>query len=335
MEEGDIGRCRPTHFCGSREELPADIGDDVKQVKLGKYRVAILEAYSRHRLAEALSDDMTKLTSTGAIAGRTAKQRQSEKESALAALETELEQASYAAEKECAAAKVTRDDAARRLTISEHHLSALLGHEDDSLAVRQPQDLSVVEVQAAFDGTIESKMYSVSERVEQGAALFTLADTSTLWAAADIRERDWQALQLTEGRSLQLTTPALPGQQLTGTVYYVGREVDPQTNAVPLVASVKNTSGLLRPGQFVRVELPICEPRNVLAVPDAAIVEHDSQAFVFVVEGEGQYRRVDVTTGIREKDWVEIIAGLNPGDRIVTRGAFYLKSELLLQGEDE
>ena len=177
-------------------------------------------------------------------------------------------------------------------------------------------------------------MLSASERVEQNAAILVLADTSSLWVAANIREREWQAIELTEGQALRVTTPAFPDREFEAAVHYIGREVDRQTNAVPLIANIGNRSGMLRPGQFVRVDLPIGEQRTALAVPQTAIVHHDGVSFVFVAEGEASFRPVEVQTGIQSDGWIEVQSGLALGDPIVTGGAFYLKSELLLEAEE-
>jgi cobalt-zinc-cadmium efflux system membrane fusion protein len=100
------------------------------------------------------------------------------------------------------------------------------------------------------------------------------------------------------------------------------------------VAVIDNTPGLLRPGQYVSVRLPLGAPRQSPAVPETALVEHEGKRFVFVSSEEHRYHRRDVRTGIEADGWVEIVEGLSPGEQVVTQGAFYLKSELLLEGEE-
>jgi cobalt-zinc-cadmium efflux system membrane fusion protein len=319
----------------------AAISRELEGVTLGSYREQIITAYARYRLAETLAAGVKSVQESGALSGRTVQERLSERDAADAALKAVSEQSAFEARQDCAAAKLAAEDAQRRLRISRQHLQALLGYEeavadakDDSSAARNDDHpLSLVELRAPFAGTIESRTFSVSERVRPGDALFVLADTSKLWVSADIREREWGALQLREGQELTVTLPALPDRRLTATVYYVGREVSPQTNAVPLVATIDNGDCQLRPGQFVRVRLPMAEPRDVLAVPDAAIVEHEGQAFAFVEQGAGKYARKDIQKGVADEGFTEV-SGLKEGERIVVQGAFYLKSELLLEGEE-
>jgi multidrug efflux pump subunit AcrA (membrane-fusion protein) len=65
-----------------------------------------------------------------------------------------------------------------------------------------------------------------------------------------------------------------------------------------------------------------------------AIMRHENQPFVFVPAGERTFRRVDIELGLEAGDDVEVVSGLNAGDQVVVKGAFYLKSELLLDREE-
>ena len=121
----------------------------------------------------------------------------------------------------------------------------------------------------------------------------------------------------------------------TAKVRYFGREVQADTNSVPLVARIENSEGLLRPGMFVRVTVPIGEARQALSIKPESVLQHENEKFVFVDMNDGAFKRVGVSTGQASEDWVEVTKGLSPGQLVVTHGAFLLKSELLLQGEGE
>lgn len=317
-----------------------EIERDFENRTFGDYREELVAAYSRFLLAESLAAGVESVARTGSVSQRMLSERASERQSAEASLKAACEQALFDARQQRDQAEMAAEDARRRLEIARHHVTALLGYEEvepkrpaDSDTTARP--LSLVEVQAPFSGTIEQRMFSATERVAQGESLFVLADTSRLWVRADIREQDWEALNLEESDEVIVETPAIPGGRFPATVYYVGREVDPETNAVGLIAALGNGDGQLRPGLFARVVLPVGEPREVLTVPAAAVVDHEGAAFVFVEAGERTFRRVDVETGDQDGEWLEIVSGLEPGARVVTSGAFYLKSELLLEGEEE
>lgn len=311
----------------------AAIVADMDSTSLGAYREQVMTAYSRFRLARQLLSNINALSDSGAVPLSTVQQRTSELNAAEAALKAITEQSLFEAQRECNEARVTVDDAQRRVRISEQHLRTLLGYQEDVQADDDMQQLSYVELRAPFAGTIEAKNFSSKERVTLGDSVCVLADTSLLWVAADIREREWGALRLQPGQAISVTTPGLPGVELQAQVYYVGRQVDPATNAVPLIATIANTEGLLRPGQFVRVALPVAAPVESIAVPDSALLEHEEATFVFVPGVDGEFQQVHVTPGLSSEGWTAV-TGIEVGTPVVSHGAFALKSELLLEGEE-
>lgn len=315
---------------------------------LGDYRKELLADYSQMLLAESLVKGSSGLATSGAISGKTLQERQAAARAARAQLEAACEQATFDVWKEKGRSEAAAKDAFRRLKIAQQHLASLLLsdaaiHTDGDMP--EPSELgatdadlehlSRVAVRAPFAGTIESRTFSASERVRATDSMFVLADTSTLWITAEIRENDWPAVTLETGQSLTVNVPALGDAALTARVEFIGREVSPDTNAIPIVAVIDNADGRLRPGLFVRVSVPVGVKPNVITVSDRAVLQHDGQKFVFVAEGDNQFRRVDVETGDEGDGRVEIVSGLNEGDRVVTHGAFLLKSELLLEGEEE
>lgn len=302
---------------------------------LGEFRGSLLGAYSKFLLSQTLESKVASAAETGAVSSRTLTERTSEREGAEENLKAVCEQSAFDTQQEQDRAKAGFEECQRRYDLARHHLQTLLGYADVEESLRDDApDLSQVEMRAPFPGTIEESVYGVSERLKQGDRQFVLADTSRLWVSADLRETDWKALGIHPDTPLTVESPALPGEKFTARVYYVGREVSPVSNAVPLVASLENGDGRLRPGLFVRVAIPLEDETEMLAVPERAVMEHERRKFVFVDEGAGRFRRADVKTGRETDSWVEIRSGLKAGDRVVTQGAFLLKSELLLEREE-
>lgn len=314
---------------------------------LGDYRIALLAAYSQAQLAESLLKGSTGLAESGALSGKTMQERKAAAHAARAALESVCEQAGLDVWQKRSQAEAAASNARRRVEIARQHLASLLsaaavladtdmpemsqlGASDDNL-----EHLSRVAVRAPFAGTIESRAFSSSERVHEADSMFVLADTSTLWVTAEIRENDWPAVAVKTGQTLRVTVPALSGEPMQASVEFMGREVSPDTNSIPIVAAVNNADGRLRPGLFVRVAVPIGEKADVLTVQTRSVLQHEGASFVFVADGNKQFKRVDVETGDDGEDRIEIVSGLVADDLVVTHGAFILKSELLLEGEDE
>ncbi len=313
---------------------------DFESRPLGEHRATLFTAYSRLVLAETSLSNLKAAAESGAVPARTLLEQTNAREAAGAALRGHCEQSAFDARRTRDETAAHEADARRRLDISRQHVTTLLGYKEHPLAKDTDADrdretrLSLVDCQAPFDGTIERKQFAASERVKGGEMLFVLADTRRLWIAADLREQDWDALRLTPGQEVLVESPAFGHRTLTARVQFVGREVSTESNAVPLIAEIDNSDGLLRPGMFVRVTISLDQPASVLAVPSAAVVEHERHKFVFVNGSrDGEFVRKNIQTGRDDGEWIEVLAGLEAGTQVVSQGAFLLKSELLLERE--
>ena len=320
-----------------RGDPPEKIRESKATEQIGAPREALLTAYSQMLLAKSQIRRISGATGSGAIAGRTAAERESQLETAEAALRGSIEQIVFDSNQEVAKAMTAVETAQRQLELTRQQTATLMGYQS---AIELPSkqespgdNLSKVEVRAPLDGSVEQKLLAETERVSPGDGLLILADTSNFWIKAQLRESQWRGLALEPGDVLKVASPALGSERLEASVYFVGREVDQSTNAIPVIATIAN-EGRLRPGLFVNVELPIGDKNDCLAVPESAIATHELKSFVFLPFEENKFQRRDVELRERCGGWVEVKTGLAVGDSVVTDGVFYLKSELLLEAED-
>jgi cobalt-zinc-cadmium efflux system membrane fusion protein len=312
-------------------QLETDFADK----PLGDYRQQILTAYSRMRLAEKLSSNVKPAGEAGAISVRTLLELGTARDTTTAEFFAAGEQATFEARQTHLKAEAAMKNAERRLTVAKQRLSLLVNQPYETVENPGNDDaLSTWPVKAPFTATVEEILISPRERVQRGQGMFQMADTSRLWVQAQIRERDWSALNIAAGQRVFVQTPALPGETLEATVSFVGRVVSLDTRSVPLTAEIDNKSGRLRPGMFVRVLIPEGSVRECLAVPQSAVTSNDGRTFVFVETGERDFQIRDVTTGLSVDPWIEITSGIQPGERVVTAGTAIVKAEMLLEPED-
>ncbi len=321
-----------------------DQGHSSKQIEtalsdlaLGVYRQEILSAYSRMRFAEELIAKVKPLVDEGAVAGRIVREREAERQLAETSFRTARDQADFAVDQSKLKAESNVSEAERQLNLAWQTLDTLLGYKEnrDSVNLTSEESLSRLEIRAPFEGSVESQGFASNERVMRGDSLIVLANTDSLSVEANIRESDWPTVSIDAGTAVSVIVPALGDREFSAKVRYFGREVQADTNAIPLIARIDNSDGLLRPGMFVRVTVPIGQPRQALSIKPESILQHENQEFVFVDLSGGEFKKVNVTTGQTSNDWVEITQGLYPGQLVVTSGTFLLKSELLLQGEGD
>jgi len=304
---------------------------------LGSYRQEILSTYSKMRLSTELLANIEPLANSGSVAGRVLRERESERQVAETAFRTARDQATFAATQSKLKAEADVDECDRQCNLAWQAVENLVGYKEDRQKVNLSTEdaLSRLEVRAPIGGTVESRGFATNERVSRGNSLIVLANTDSLYVAASIRENDWAAVALKPGTIFSVTVPALKDRVFEASIRYVGREMQADTNSIPLVATIDNSEGLLRPGMFVRVSIPIGPKRQALSIKPESIVQHDNQQFVFVDMSGGTFKRVDVSTGEASESWVEVTRGLSAGELVVTKGAFLLKSELLLMGKSE
>ena len=302
---------------------------------LGDYRRDILSAYSKFRTAETINANL-KAVASGAITQRMLLEQASVRDSASATFQSACEQATFDVRQKVGKADAAYSDASRRLAVARQRLTWLTGQTPEQFGdLSNEETLSTWPVVAPFAATVEEIVVAATERVRQGEELLLLADTSRLWVQAEIRDKDWSALKLSAGQKVQVQSPALPNQSLEATISFIGRTVNAESRATPLVADIHNDDGLLKPGRFVRVLLPDGAAVQTVAIPDSAVVRHEGRVFVFVETGPRKFTPRDVTLGLAVDPLVEVKSGLQTGERIAISGTFMLKSELLLEPEDE
>ena len=161
-----------------------------------------------------------------------------------------------------------------------------------------------------------------------------IADTSDVWIEAQISQRDWHALQLENGQELTVRVPALPDDEFSARVKHIGSSVSPTTMAIPLVAELANAENRFRPGMSIWVDIPTSQRRTAIVVPVGAVQRNESDTFVFLQTGAATFEPRYVSVGEQAEDQIEILSGVDEGDRVVVTGAFFLKSEWLLAEEE-
>ncbi len=317
----------------SVEAIKKDLGG----MTLGDFGGQLLTAYSKSKLASSLAGAIGDAADRGAVSGRLVQQRLSEQQQTESELAAVIEQSLFQTQQSLAKADAQVRESERALTIAQQTLGTLLGATANStsgldVSPNDP-DVSRLTIKSPMSGTVELKAFSATERVKEQDELFVIADTTGLWIEADIRGRDWSSINVTEGDTVMVLTPSVNAPPQTATVYFLGRQVDPNSGAIPLVAQIDNTAGHFRPGLFARMEVPTQTIVDAIVVPESAVVDLDGQASVFVVDGDG-FSPVAVELGSRTGERVEIRSGLSEGQAVVVAGAFALKSELLLEGEE-
>ncbi len=204
-----------------------------------------------------------------------------------------------------------------------------------------------VTVVAPIGGVVTHREVTVGQAVERTTEICEIENLRSVWVTASVPEKDIAVVRM--GARAQVTVKAHPGRVFVGVVQVVGSRLDPKSRTMPVQVVLDNASGALRADMFATVSLGFGSSAPALAVPRSAVVEEGDLRLVYVLESSSPHpsegatpsaganhseeegslvfeERV-VTTGRVQGDLMEIVDGLEPGARVVVKGAFVLKSE--------
>ncbi len=183
-------------------------------------------------------------------------------------------------------------------------------------------------LRSGIAGTVVQQEVTRGETKRPGDELFVVADRSEVWVVGHVYESDIHHVE--RGMEAAVTLEAHPDERWTGSVEWVGEMLEEEARVLPVRVTLANDEGLLRPGMFGRMELmPASIEDPVALVPVDAVQRVGGREVVFVPGGEsGSYRVRPVETGAESDGRVEIRSGLEDDDRLVTAGAFELKTAM-------
>jgi len=266
-----------------------DLGDRCKrgqvlvQLDAESYRIALLQA------AAVLSQGQAQLSQARRDLERT---RQLVKRSTMAAQTLERAQTAV----QTAGAGVKQAEASVRLA---------------------RRNLRETSIRCPFDGTVAEVRVDVGQLVSQQTPVARVISAARLKLQVKVPAADLGRLKV--GQKVALVDPAQPSVHYTGTVERLGVAGDRVTHNFPVEVTVPTSGGVPRPGQVVRSTIVVAEHRQVLTVPEHAVVRQGGAATVFVVRG-GKAEQVALNLGPRVGQRYIVRSGLAAGDGVIFVG---------------
>ena len=182
-------------------------------------------------------------------------------------------------------------------------------------------------VTSPFAGTVIEKKATVGDLASPSAPLFTVADLSRVWIVADLPEAAIAKVRV--GAQAKVTVPSYPSEIFGGRVSHIGAVLNKETRTVAARIEVRNGDGRLKPDMFATATIEVSgDNREVISLPDAAVVIMQGQPSVFVFE-QGAYVVRPVQPGERTGGRTTVTAGIKPGEQVVTAGTYDLKARKL------
>jgi len=294
---------------GARPQERQQSTDTVNQA-----RATLASAQASLELAQANVQRMRSLFAQGAVS----KQDLDSAETQVRVTEAQVaqDQASYDS--------AVQNEALVRIGSREEDIQqarAQLAQAEAGLAVVQVQ-LRDSTVTAPFPGTITQRSVEPGETVtslvaSSGSPLFVLSEVADVYVEFIVPGQ--HRSELAPGQEAQMAVDGLPGQIFQGRVEEIRPAADVASRTFGVKVRVPNPKDILRPGMFARGGIIVGVRRQVLQIPEQAVMTATSGPVVFVVRGS-QAVRVPVTLGTRQDNLVEVQSGLADGDTVVVQG---------------
>jgi cobalt-zinc-cadmium efflux system membrane fusion protein len=196
-----------------------------------------------------------------------------------------------------------------------HHLGVSPEGEDDAQMV------------SPISGTVIKRDVTPGTVVTPSMDLVTIANLSSIWAIAEVPEK--QAAGIRQGQFVTIRVAAFPDASFSARVVYLGETLNTETRTVSVRCLVQNSRRRLRPEMTATIGFSASGAQSVLAVPREALAEVNGEKVVFIGLEKGRFEKRSVEVGREQGEVVEITSGLKAGERVVTRGVFFIKSEFL------
>jgi multidrug efflux system membrane fusion protein len=187
-------------------------------------------------------------------------------------------------------------------------------------------------VRAPFDGDLGVRQVEVGQYLTAGTQIVSLTDLSTLYANLTVTEK--QSSQVQVGQTVRIAVDAYPGRDFEGKITTIEPQISTDTRNIRVQATISNPDRILKPGMFATTTITLPEKPPVVTIPETAVDYTLYGDSVFLItekkEDDGKTSltavRTAVKTGNRTGGRVEILKGINPGDRVVAVGQIKLQS---------
>jgi len=183
----------------------------------------------------------------------------------------------------------------------------------------------ITEIASPINGVVADRKINVGEVVEPTTVVCTVIDLRTVWVDGEIYEGDLARVR--QGMPVEVKVKAYPTQAFMGKVIFISRALDPTRRTAKVRTEVSNPREELKPGMLAEIRLVTGERPNVVLVPESAILDDVGRKLVYV-ENESGFVERDVKAGVSIAGKTEIKEGLKPGEIVVTRGTWELRTQI-------
>lgn len=177
------------------------------------------------------------------------------------------------------------------------------------------------------DGFVIEKNVVQGQYITPEVPLYRIAELNPIWLVGEAYEQDIPFLSLGQKVSIELS---FLNKKIIGTLSYISPYLDENTRTAEIRVSLPNPDFLLKSETYATVSIPVAFGKR-LSIPEEAILISGERKIVFVDHGEGYLESREIETGVHAGEFIEVLSGLKPKERVVTSANFLIDSESKLK----
>ena len=190
-------------------------------------------------------------------------------------------------------------------------------------------------IKSMIDGVVVERNVVIGQLVDATTTAFKIINTNTVWIDGQIYEKDLDKIK--QNTKAIFTASTNQDHLFEGRIIYVGQTVNNKTRRILIRCEFLNPGNKLKPQMYGELKIPMGSNVKAILVPEESIVKEAEQNYLFVQTSDSTFERRDIVIGSTSNNLIEVKEGIKEGEKIVSSGVFYLKSELKKDelGEDE
>ena len=189
-------------------------------------------------------------------------------------------------------------------------------------------DLKNRKILAQFDGIIGKREFSEDLEVSKSSILINLEDTSSIYCDVDIPEIFVPFIKV--GLPVDIKFSGYKDKTYKGSVDSFASRISEETRSLATRIKMDNVSGEILPGSFLEISIKY-DVRESLSIPDTSTIVEGENVFIYKVNDKNKALKTKITTGDRYIGFVEVLNGLNSGDKIVAEGTKKVRPNLTIR----
>ncbi len=206
------------------------------------------------------------------------------------------------------------------------HSVGLSDEDVNDAKISEEHTSGTLPIKSSINGVVVERNVVIGQLVDATTNAFKVINTNSVWVDGQIYEKD--LTKINQKTNAVFTSATYQSEKFNGRIIYIGQTVDEQSRTITVRGEFSNSNNKLKPQMFGELKIPVGVNAKAIMIPEESVVKETGQEYVFVQTSDSTFETRIVINGISVDNRIEVKEGLKEGEKIVSKGVFYLKSEL-------